>query len=102
MKLRHKYEEEFAHNPSYIEMYRRGNAYHGAHPFFMWYWGENGRQHIGKVIVAGAQNAHVPAMLGWDRAESLTEAIAMARSFVGPSPEITMMHHPPIVMADME
>ncbi len=102
MKLRHKYEDEFAHNPSYIEMYRRGNAYHGAHPFFMWYWGENGRQHIGKVIVAGADNAHVPAMLGWDRAESLTEAIAMARSFVGPSPEITMMHHPPIVMADME
>jgi lactate racemase len=102
MKLRHKYEEEFAHNPSYIEMYRRGNAYHGAHPFFMWYWGENGRQHVGRLIVAGAQNAHVPAMLGWERAESLTEAIAMARSTVGPSPEITLMHHPPIVMMDME
>ncbi|HEY8925686.1 MAG TPA: lactate racemase domain-containing protein [Polyangia bacterium] len=101
MKLRHKYEEEFAHNPSYIEMYRRGNAYHGAHPFFMWYWGENGRQHVGRVIVAGAQNAHVPAMLGWDRAESLTEAIAMAKSIVGPSPEITMMHHPPMVMMDV-
>jgi hypothetical protein len=102
VKLRHKYEEEFAHNPSYIEMYRRGNAYHGAHPFFMWYWGENGRQHVGKVIVAGAKNAHVPAMLGWDSAESVTEAIAMARSIVGPSPEITLMHHPPIVMMDME
>ena len=102
MKLRHKYEEEFAKNPSYIEMYRRGNAYHGAHPFFMWYWGENGRQHIGKVIVAGAENAHVPKILGWDRADSLPEAIAMAKSAVGPSPDITMMHHPPIVMADME
>jgi hypothetical protein len=102
VKLRHKYEEEFAHNPSYIEMYRRGHAYHGAHPFFMWYWGENGRQHVGKVIVAGAENAHVPAMLGWERAESLTEAIAMAKSSVGPSPEITLMHHPPIVMMDME
>jgi hypothetical protein len=102
MKLRHKYEEEFAHNPSYIEMYRRGNAYHGAHPFFMWYWGENGRQHVGRVIVAGAKNAHVPAMLGWERAESVTEALAMARSTVGPSPEITLMHHPPIVMMDME
>ena len=102
MKLRHKYEEEFAHNPSYIEMYRRGNAYHGAHPFFMWYWGENGRQHVGKVIVAGAQNAHVPAMLGWDRAESLTEAIAMAKSHTGPSPELTLMHPPPIVMMDVE
>jgi hypothetical protein len=102
MVLRHKYEEEFAKNPSYIEMYRRGNAYHGAHPFFMWYWGENGRQHVGKVIAAGAENAHVPARLGWDRAESLTEAIAMARSFTGPSASITMMHHPPIVMADVE
>jgi hypothetical protein len=65
-QVAHKYEEEFAHNPSYIEMYRRGNAYHGAHPFFMWYWGENGRNHVGKVIVAGAQNAHVPARMGWD------------------------------------
>jgi hypothetical protein len=71
-------------------------------PRFYGYWGEHGRQNVGKVIVAGAENAHVPAMLGWDRAESLTEAIAMAKSFVGPSPEITMMHHPPIVMADME
>jgi hypothetical protein len=102
MTLRHKYEEEFAHNPSYISMYRRGHAYHGAHPFFMWYWGENGRQHVGKVIVAGAQNAHVPAMMGWDRADSVTEAIAMARSFTGPSSSITMMHHPPLVMADVE
>jgi hypothetical protein len=102
MVLRHKYEEEFAKNPSYIEMYRRGNAYHGAHPFFMWYWGENGRQHVGKVIVAGAENAHVPARLGWERSESLTEAIAMARSYAGPSASITMMHHPPIVMADVE
>jgi len=100
--LRHKYEEEFAKNPSYIEMYRRGHAYHGAHPFFMWYWGENGRQHVGKVIVAGAENAHVPARLGWERSESLTEAISMARSFTGPSSSITMMHHPPIVMADVE
>ena len=30
--LREKYEEEFANNPSYIQMYRQGNAYHGAHP----------------------------------------------------------------------
>jgi lactate racemase len=102
MYLRHKYEEEFAKNPSYIEMYRRGHAYHGAHPFFMWYWGENGRQHVGKVIVAGAENAHVPARLGWERAETLTEAIAMARSFTGPSSSITMMHHPPLVMADVD
>lgn len=102
MVMHKKYEEEFAKNPSYIDMYRRGNAYHGVHPFNMWYWGEHGRQHVGKVIVAGAENAHVPKRLGWEAAGSLTEAIAMAKSEVGPNPSITMMHHPPIVMADVE
>jgi len=33
--LQTKYQDEFAYNPSYIEMYRHGNAYHGAHPFYM-------------------------------------------------------------------
>jgi hypothetical protein len=101
-KLREKYELEFAHNPSYIEMYRRGNAYHGVHPFFMWYWGENGRAHVGKVIVAGAENAHVPEILGWQRADSLSEAIAMARAEMGRSAEITMLHQPAIMIADVE
>jgi hypothetical protein len=100
--LRDKYEREFANNPSYVEMYRRGNAYHGAHPFFMWYWGENGRQHVGHVIAAGAENSHVPERMGWERADNLTEAIAMARSYMGRSAEITMLHQPMIGIADME
>jgi len=100
--LREKYEEEFAKNPSYIEMYRRGNAYHGAHPFFMWYWGENGRRHLSKIIAAGAENQHVPELLGWDRTETLAEAIASARSHLGRSAEITMLHLPPIVIPQVE
>jgi hypothetical protein len=100
--LRDKYEREFANNPSYVEMYRRGNAYHGAHPFFMWYWGENGRQHVGRVIAAGAENSHVPERMGWERADNLTEAIAMARSYMGRSAEITMLHQPVIALCEME
>ncbi len=99
--LRTKYEEEFAHNPSYVQMYRDGNAYHGAHPFFMWYWGENGRQHVGRIIVAGAKNQHVPEILGWESAETVTEAIAMARSTHGRSAEITMLHVPPIMIPEV-
>ena len=99
--LREKYEREFATNPAYVEMYRRGNAYHGAHPFFMWYWGENGRQHVGKVIAAGAENAHVPEILGWERADNLTEAIAMARSYMGRNAEITMLHQPVIGLCNV-
>jgi hypothetical protein len=38
MELHRRYEMEFAQNPSYVHLYRKGNAYHGAHPFYMWYW----------------------------------------------------------------
>ena len=99
--IQQKYEEEFARNPEYIRMYREGNAYHGVHPFYMWYWGENGRAHLGKVIVVGADNKRVPSILGWDTAASMEEALEMAQSHVGRPPSISLMHFPPILMADV-
>ncbi len=96
--LEEKYEREFAENPTYVHMYRTGNAYHGAHPFFMWYWGENGRQHLGRIIAVGADNEHVPRMLGWECAERLSDALDMARAVHGRGAEIALLHHPPIVM----
>ncbi|MBI4467124.1 MAG: DUF2088 domain-containing protein [Acidobacteria bacterium] len=99
--MQKKYEEEFARDPAYIKMYREGHAYHGVHPFYMWYWGENGRAHIGKVIVVGANNQRVPAILGWDQADTMEEALERAESHVGRKPSITLMHFPPILMADV-
>ena len=99
--LQQKYEAEFAHNPDYIRMYRTGNAYHGVHPFYMWYWGENGRQHVGKVIVVGAENVEVARILGWETADSMSDALEMAKSHVGRTPSVTLMHIPPIGMADV-
>lgn len=96
-----KYQDELAYNPSYIEMYRRGNAYHGAHPCFMWYWGQRGREKTSRVIVVGADNATVPAIMGWETAGSIAEAIAMARGTMGRSAQITMMHHPPYMISDV-
>ncbi|HXX68503.1 MAG TPA: lactate racemase domain-containing protein [Polyangiaceae bacterium] len=100
MVMHAKFEEKFATNPVYLEMYRRGHAYHPAHPFFMWYWGEAGRQHLGRVIVVGADNEYVPKLLGWERARNFTEALLMA-SDGNREPEVTMLHVPPIVMADV-
>ncbi len=96
--LQSKYEREFAENPAYVHMYRTGHAYHGSHPFFMWYWGENGRQHLGRIIAVGADNEHVPRMLGWESAQTLSDAIDMARATQGRGAEIALLHHPPIVM----
>lgn len=97
----HKMEEEFASNPAYIEMYRFGHAYHPAHPFFMWYWGEAGRQHVGRVIVVGADNNYVPQILGYETASSMQEALEMAKDTAPASPEITLLHAPPILIADV-
>ncbi len=99
--LQSKYEEEFARDPRYIAMYRNGYAYHGVHPFYMWYWGENGRAHLGKTIVVGAENSHVAPMLGWSNARTMEEALDMAQAFLGRRPSITMLHMAPIVMADV-
>ena len=100
--LQQKYQDEFAHNPSYVEMYRRGNAYHGAHPFYMWYWGQRGREKMGRVICVGADNQTVPELLGWETAPTLNEAIEMGRSSMGRSAQITMLHHPPILITDVQ
>ena len=72
MVMHKQFEAKFATNPAYIEMYRTGHAYHPAHPFFMWYWGEAGRQHLGRVIVVGADNEYIPKLLGYETAERCT------------------------------
>jgi lactate racemase len=101
LELHKRFEKKFAQNPAYIEMYRRGKAYHPAHAFYMWYWGEAGRQHVGRVIVVGSDNEYVPRILGWETAPTMSAALRMAKETAPPSPQITMLHLPPIVMAEV-
>jgi Lactate racemase N-terminal domain len=100
--LEHKYEEQFATDPAYIQMYRHGNAYHGVHAFYMWYWGEAGKNNVGKVICVGAKNQRIADILGWDTAPTIDEALGEARAFLGTtSPSVTLLHHPPILIPDV-
>jgi hypothetical protein len=101
VRMMHHYEEKFASDPAFIQMFRSGHAYHPSHPFFMWYWGENGRQHVGKVIVVGADNEYIPKLFGYETAPSMDEALYQARGGVTKSQEIACLHVPPIVMADV-
>jgi nickel-dependent lactate racemase len=100
MVMHRQFEEKFVSNPAYIERYRRGHAYHPSHPFFMWYWGEAARQHLGQVIVVGADNDYIPKLLGWQTARNVTEALGMVRG-ASNEPDVAMLHVPPIVMADV-
>jgi hypothetical protein len=101
MELHRRFEEKFAKNPAFIQMYRTGHAYHPSHPFFMWYWGEAGRQHLGRVIVVGADNEYIPKLLGWETAPTMDEALYRAKNGEARSLDITLLHAPPIVMGDV-
>ena len=99
--LQNKYESEFASNPEYKELYRHGYAYHGVHPFYMWYWAENGWQHSGKIIIVGAEDKQAAEIMGWDCASSMDEALEMSQTFLGRRPSVTHIHIPPINMVDV-
>ena len=96
--LQKKYEVEFATNPEYIKLYREGYAYHGVHPFYMWYWGESGRRKVGRIIAVGAEHPHVPERMGWENAATFEEALAMARMTGPRDPQLTLLHQPPVVL----
>jgi nickel-dependent lactate racemase len=100
-ELHKRYEEKFARNPAFLEMFRKGHAYHPAHPFFMWYWGEAGRQHLGKVIVVGADNEYIPKILGYETARNVSEALYRARDGENRTQDILCLHLPPIVMGEV-
>jgi lactate racemase len=95
-----KYEAEFAHNERYIKMYREGHAYHGVHPFYMWYWGIYGAAWCGKVIAVPGDR-FVAGRLGFATAPTVRQAIEQAKDVVGPSPSITCYHWPPIFLCDV-
>jgi hypothetical protein len=99
--LRDRYEEKYARDPALVQMYRTGHAYHPSHPFFMWYWGENGRQHVGRVIVVGADNEYIPKLFGWETAPNMEDALYRARGGEARSLDVTLLHVPPIVMGDV-
>jgi hypothetical protein len=95
-----KYEEAYAADPWYIHLYRTSNAYHGVHPFYMWYWAAHGMSYLGDVIYVGGDRKTV-ARLGFRSAGTLDDALEMASETVGRSPRITAMKVPPLLIADV-
>ena len=99
-QMHKEFEESFATDPWYIHLYRTGHAYHGVHPFYMWYWCAHALQHVGRVIVVGG-DAKAVRRLGFTPA-----SLAQRRARDGPRrgrplPTLTHLHNPPILMADV-
>jgi len=95
-----KFEERYATDPWYVHLYRTSYAYHGVHPFYMWYWGSHALQHLGKVVIVGGDPKAV-RRLGFAPASTMQDALELASDVVGPQPTNTHVHNPPILMADV-
>jgi hypothetical protein len=95
-----KYEKSFAEDDWYRHLYRTSYAYHGVHPFYMWYWCAHALDHLSEVIIVGGNQEAVRRM-GFRSATTLQDAFEIASDSVGFSPTITHYHSPPILMADV-
>ncbi len=95
-----KFEEQYATDPWYVHLYRHSHAYHGVHPFYMWYWGAHAMDYLGDVIFVGADRKAVGRM-GFRTASTFADALEMATETVGGSPTITYLHSPPLALADV-
>ncbi|MGH9121067.1 MAG: lactate racemase domain-containing protein [Acidimicrobiales bacterium] len=101
VEIEKTYEERFATDEWYRHLYRTSHAYHGVHPFYMWYWGAHALDYLGDVIIAGGDQKAVHR-LGFKSASTLQDALEMAGDTVGRDPTITHFHCPPIMIADVE
>lgn len=102
-RIERRYEGSFAKNEKYIRLYRNSSAYHGVHPFYMWYWGCYGLSYIGKTIVIGAKNKRVLKILGFESAENIAEAIGKAKKYLNKAnPHITYIKAPPILTVNVK
>jgi len=95
-----KFEEAYARDPWYIHLYRTSHAYHGVHPFYMWYWCAHALDHLSQVIIVGGEHKAV-GRLGFKSASSMRDALEMASDSVGRDPSITHLHTPPLMIADV-
>ncbi len=100
MVIERDFEKRYAEDDWYRHLYRTSYAYHGVHPFYMWYWGAHALEHLGRVIVVGGDRRSV-ARLGFQSATTLQDALEMATDVVGRHPTITHLHNPPLFIADV-
>ena len=96
-----RYEKAFAEDEWYRHLYRTSYAYHGVHPFYMWYWCAHALDHLGQVIIVGG-NVESVRRLGFRPATTLHDAFEIATDVVGQQPTITHLKTPPISMANVQ
>jgi hypothetical protein len=100
-QIEQRFETAYAEDEWYRHLYRTSYAYHGVHPFYMWYWGAHALEHLGDVIFVGGDPAACRRM-GFRRADTLRDALEMAEQVVGRDPTLTHFHCPPLFYCEVQ
>jgi hypothetical protein len=100
VQLQEKFETKFATDPWYTHLYRASYAFHGVHPFHLWYELSAAREHCGDIIWVGAHRPTVDR-LGFRAASTLADALEIVSSTVGRSPSISYLHNSAQLVADV-
>ncbi len=100
-ELEARFERNYAENERYRHLYRFSFAYHGVHPFYMWYWGAHGMSHAGKMIAVNPKSELAARRVGFDVAPSMDAAIAIAKDIAGRDSRVAYIHCPPIIMCNV-
>ena len=95
-----RWEPRYAEDEWYRHLYRTSYAYHGVHPFYMWYWGAHALEHVGEVIFVGGDREACHRM-GFRRADTMGDALEMAEQVVGRDFSLTHMHCPPLFYCEV-
>lgn len=103
-EMEKRFEKQFAEDERYRHLYRTTYAYHGVHPFYMWYWGCHGMDHLGRIISVAPKSERAAERLGFATASSLPTAIEQAKEFLAlgnGEAQISYFHCPPVLMCQM-
>ncbi len=95
-----EFEARFAEDPWYRHLYQSSYAFHGIHPFHLWYKIAAAAQQCGDVIWVGGNREAVTRM-GFRAASTLADALEIVSSTVGREPRISVLHSPPQLVVDV-
>ena len=96
-----KYEERFATDQWYLHLYRTGHAYHGVHPFYMWYWCAHALEHLGGGHRGGRRPRRGAPSRASRRPRPWPTPWRWRPTWSGRDPTLTHLHCPPLMIADV-
>lgn len=99
-EMRARFQDSYAQDPWYLELYRRQYAFHPLQVFHDWYATSASAARLADVIWVGGDR-RVAEVLGHRAASTLADALEIAANAVGRQPRITYLHGPGRVVGEL-